>query len=48
MHNFEEAMCFHFVRDPLVGVFVSIEPDALVSMERFVSICKQDSLDPEV
>jgi len=45
MHSFEEAMCFHFVRHPLEGVFISIEPDAMVPLQRFVKICKRSSID---
>lgn len=45
MHSFEEAMCFHFVHGSLEGVFISIEPDTMVTLERFVGICKAGDLD---
>lgn len=45
MHSFEDAMCFHFVRGPMRGVFIAIEPDALLPLERFVSICKESDLE---
>jgi len=45
MHNFEEAMCFHFVRGSLKGVFISIEPDTMVPMEQFVSICTESDVE---
>ncbi|MBX0285145.1 DUF7522 family protein [Haloarcula salinisoli] len=46
MHSFEEAMCFHFVRGSLQGVFISIEPDAMVPLEEFVTICKESEIEP--
>jgi len=45
MHSFEEAMCFHFVRGSMRGVFISIEPDALLPLEEFVAICKQSEIE---
>jgi hypothetical protein len=45
MHSFEEAMCFHFVRGPLEGVFISVDPDALVHLETFVEICKSSRVE---
>jgi hypothetical protein len=47
MHSFEEAMCFHFVRGSMSGVFVSIEPDALLPLEAFVTICKESEIATE-
>jgi len=46
MHSFEEAMCFHFVRGSLRGVFVSIEPETMVSLEEFVNVCKESEIEP--
>ncbi|WP_324662392.1 hypothetical protein [Haloarcula sediminis] len=46
MHSFEEAMCFHFVRGSMRGVFVSIEPETMGPLEGFVNICKESELDP--
>ena len=48
VHSFEEAMCFHLVRDPLEGVFISIEPDTLVSLEEFVTVCKNSEVEPSL
>jgi hypothetical protein len=45
MHSFEEAMCFHFVRGSMEGVFVSIEPDALLPLEDFVRVCKDSEIE---
>ena len=45
MHSFEEAMCFHFVRGSMEGVFVSIEPDTLLPLEEFVTICKESDVE---
>lgn len=45
MHSFEEAMCFHFVRGPMRGVFISIEPEAMISLAEFVSICKTKDIE---
>ena len=45
MHSFEEAMCFHFVRDSMRGVFIAIDPDAMVPMERFVEICTESQVE---
>mgnify|MGYP006287990245 CR=1 FL=1 len=45
IHSFEEAMCFHFVRGSLRGVFVSIEPDALLPLGEFVSVCKESEIE---
>jgi len=45
MHSFDEAMCFHVVRGPLRGVFISIEPDALLPLGEFVKICKQNEIE---
>ena len=39
IHSFEEAMCFHFLTGSLTGMFVSIEPDTLVKIERFMRAC---------
>ncbi|WP_262177966.1 hypothetical protein [Haloarcula laminariae] len=47
MHSFEEAMCFHFVRGPMQGVFISIEPETMLSLNSFVSICKESELTSE-
>jgi len=44
MHSFEEAMCFHFVRGSMRGVFVSVEPDALLPLQEFVGICKDSEI----
>lgn len=40
MHSFEEALCFHFLRGSMRGLFVSVDPDALIPVERFISICR--------
>ena len=45
MHSFQEALCFHFVRGPLRGVFVSIEPDTMVPLKSFVTICKRSDVE---
>ena len=45
MHSFQEALCFHFLRGPLRGVFVSIEPDTMVPLESFVTICKRSDVE---
>ncbi len=45
MHSFEEAMCFHFVRGSMRGVFISIEPDALLPLEEFVEICTESEIE---
>jgi len=45
MHSFDDAMCFHFVRGSLRGVFVSIEPDALLPLGEFVSVCKESEIE---
>ena len=45
LHCFEEAMFLHFVRGPMRGVFVAIDPDAMVFMERFIETCTQSSVD---
>lgn len=45
MHSFEEAMCFHFLRGEMRGVFVSIDPDALVPVDRFIHICKHAEIE---
>lgn len=45
MHNFDEAMCFHFVRGPMRGVFISLDSDALLPLEEFVSICRESGLE---
>jgi len=45
MHSFDEAMCFHFVRGSMRGVFVSLDVDALLPLEDFVSICKESGLE---
>ncbi|MFC6757915.1 MULTISPECIES: hypothetical protein [Haloarcula] len=45
MHSFEEAMCFHFVRGSMRGVFISIEPDALLPLGEFVEICTENEIE---
>ncbi|MBX0323411.1 hypothetical protein EGH21_10255 [Halomicroarcula sp. F13] len=45
VHSFEEAMCFHFVRPNISGVFVSIDPDSLLAMREFVDLCKTEPID---
>ena len=45
MHNFDEAMCFHFVRGPMRGVFISLDSDALLPLEEFASICRESGLE---
>jgi len=45
MHCFEEAMCFHFVRGPMRGVFVAVDPDAILPMQRFVAVCSESGVD---
>ena len=45
MHSFEEALCFHFVRGSMRGVFVSIEPDALLPLEAFVKVCRDSEIE---
>lgn len=40
MHSFEEAMCFHFLRGNMTGVFVAIDPESLVPVDRFIEIGK--------
>lgn len=45
MHSFEEALCFHFVRDELSGLFVSIDPDALLPVAEFIRICREAPLE---
>jgi hypothetical protein len=41
MHSFEEALCFHFVRGNMEGLFVSVDSDALVPVDRFIRICRE-------
>lgn len=45
MHSFEEALCFHFVRGEMRGLFVSIDPDALLPVDRFIRICREAPLE---
>jgi hypothetical protein len=45
MHSFDEALCFHFVRGSMRGLFVSVDPDALLPVERFISICRDAPLE---
>jgi hypothetical protein len=41
MHSFDEAMCFHFLRGNMTGVFVSIDTDSLVHVDEFIQIGKR-------
>lgn len=47
MHSFDEALCFHVVRGSMQGVFVSIEPDALLPLDEFVRVCKESEIRAE-
>jgi len=47
MHSFDEAMCFHFVRGSMRGVFVSIEPQTLLPLDEFVRVCKESEIRAE-
>ena len=47
MHSFEEAMCFHLVRGSMRGVFISIEPETIVSLEEFVNICRESEVESD-
>lgn len=45
MHSFENAMCFHVVRGTFDGVFVSVDPDALLPVEEFIEVCKKSPVE---